>query len=157
MTALIADAVQEAVAELHARMRAGEALPKTSDEILELVVARAQRRRKSWLKRAREQSRNLQLIAPTMSTRELFDVICARDEQMKFFVRLYDALGDEPEARVLLFVVLEKGILFHETRLLAEELHTSSARVTSLKGRIIRRGRRIMAELTGADRQGGNT
>ena len=87
----------------------------------------------------------------------MFDLICARDEQTKLLTRLYQALEDEPQARLLLYLILEKGILFEETRLLAAELSTSTVHVTNMKRRIIRLSHRLMTELTGAGAKGGRT
>jgi hypothetical protein len=149
--------VHEAIAKLHAAQLAGEVLPTDGDAMLDLVVRKALRRWKALSKRAREQRHNLSLIKPILGTREMFDLICARDEQAKFFTRLYTELEDQPEARLLLYVILEKGILFHETRLLAQELHVSAAHVTNMKRRIVRLSRHIMSELTGVRPAGGRS
>jgi hypothetical protein len=151
----IADAVQEAIAEVYGLWRSGESTPLTPEDIEILVVERAERRWKSWSKRFREQQKNLDLVAPTLSTRDLFEVICARDEQAKLFVRIYEVLEDQPEARVMLYLILEQGYLFHESRLLAKELHTSTTHVTKMKRRIVRIAHRIMREFAGRDGLGG--
>jgi hypothetical protein len=155
--ASFSDAVQEAVTELHAQTVAGEPLPTEPDRLAALVLINARRRWKAWSKRAREQRTNLQSFAPTLGARELFELICARDEQLKLLTRLYHELRDEPEARLLLYLILEKGIQFHETRLLAEELATSTLQVTNMKRRIVRLAHKLMVELTGAAGRGGRT
>jgi hypothetical protein len=151
----IADAVQEAIAEVYGLWRSGAPMPQTLEDIETLVVEMARRRWKSWTKRFREQQKNLDLVAPTLSTRDLFEVICARDEQAKLFARIYEVLKDQPEARVMLYLILEQGYLFHESRLLAKEVHTSTTHVTKMKRRVVRIAHKIMREIAARDRLGG--
>jgi hypothetical protein len=147
----INDAVQEGIAAVLAQ----EELPETHDELVDLVVAHSRRTWKSWTKRMREQGRNLDLYAPTLSTIELFDIVCERDEHMTLLTRLYAALEDVPEAKLVLYAIQYRGLLFHETRLIAEETNLEEQRVTNLKRRIVRRARTIMIELTTAHLEGG--
>ena len=142
-----ADAVQEAIAELHALLASGGELPAITEEITALVVERAQRRWKAWCKRAGEQRKNLELIGRTLTPRELFDEICANDERKKLFTRLFEALEDRPEARKVLYLVLNKGFLFHETQLMAEKLKLHVDHITNIKRCIVRHAERIMREL----------
>ena len=149
------DVVQEAIAELHAEKSVGEQIPQTFDELEALLVIKAKRRWKAWSKRSREQRANLQLIEPTLTIQNMFDVICARDECDKFFAALFEAL--DPEAQLLLETLLVEGIPFQKTEELAQKQPTSIAHVTNMKRRIIRHAERIMAELTSTTRSGGKS
>lgn len=149
------DVVQDAIAEVHADKLGGGDVPQSFDELEALLVIKAKRRWKAWMKRAREQRANLQLIAPTLTIQNMFDVICARDECDKFFAALFDAL--DPEAQLLLETLLVEGIPFQKTDELAKKQPTSVAHVTNMKRRIIRHAERIMAELTSTTRSGGKS
>src|SRR5262249_20999191 len=109
----------------------------------------------AWTKRVREQSANLELIAPTLSIEDMFEVICARDEQGKFFAALFDAL--DPEAQILLDTLLRQGIPFHKTEELAKALRTTVPHITNMKRRLIRQAVPIMTELTSTARAGGKS
>lgn len=142
----LADAVHEVVTELFAtHAEGGEGFAQY--ELKALAILKVERRWHAWQKRARQRKRNLERYARTLKPADLFEVICARDEQHKLFAKMYDALADQPEARLLLYVLLKQGIPFRETAVLAELLGCSRSHVTNMKRRLVTLARNTMADL----------
>lgn len=142
----LADAVHEVVTELLAtHAEGGEGF--TQRELKALALLKVERRWHAWQKRARQRQKNLERYARTLKPADLFEVICARDEQHKLFAKMYDALADQPEARLLLYVLLKQGIPFRETAVLAELLGCSRSHVTNMKRRLVTLARNTMADL----------
>jgi hypothetical protein len=63
---------------------------------------------------------------------------------------MYDTLADQPEARLLLYVLLKQGLPFRDTALQAELLGCSRTHVTNMKRRLVRLAHTIMSELNSA-------
>lgn len=147
----ISDAVQEAIVEV----LSSEPLPATHEEAVQEVVKHSRRWMKSWAKRLRENSQKLDQYASEISTLDLFELICARDEVLRFLDQLYRELEEQPEAKMVLWAILEKGFQFHETKLIANEINLDEQHVTNLKKRIVRRARTVMIDLTSAHTKGG--
>lgn len=150
----IDDVVQEAITEQFAAWEAGEAVPDDLAIVEAALVVRANRRWKAWMKRARERERlaGFVEIDAALSTRDMFEVICARDECAKFFVALGDSL--DTEAQKLLEKLLAQGIAFEDTKGLAEPPAITEPHVHNMKRRIITHSRRIMANLIAAGKPG---
>lgn len=151
----IADVVQQAITAQLAEMHKGHPLPANEDDLVEEILVRAKRWRDALKKTTRERRHNLELYSNTLSMREMFDVICARQEQTKFYARLYDSL--DADGRLLLDVLLVEGVPFHRTQELQDRTGLPAALVTNLKRRIVRQSKPIMRELTGHPGAGGKS
>lgn len=151
----IDDVVQEAITEQLTAWKAGEPVPDDLADIEAKLIVRANRRWKAWMKRAREREgfKDLIEIDVTLSTRGMFEVICAQDECRKLFAALADSL--DADAQMLLKKLLKDGIAFNDTKGLADPPSLTEAHVRNMKRRIITHGRRIMAGLIAAGKRGG--
>jgi hypothetical protein len=149
------DAVQEASITLQAKWRTGEHRPATFDDVVDALVKAAKARHDDWRKTSRRRDANLRLLAPTMSSVDMFDVICARDEQQKFFTLLFDAL--DGEARIMLNVLLKEGIPFHKNKELGAGMHITTEHARRIKRRIVSHAKVIMRSCTAPVRKGGTS
>lgn len=145
------DVVQEAITEM---IETG-AVPSGHEAAVDEVVRLARRRWKSWKQRVLARSRSLDAHQTTLSSRDLFEVICARDEHMKFVELLYAEYAKEPAAVQVIYALIEKGFLYHQTKAIAEDVGAGPAYVSNLKRRIERSAKKIMIELTTVHPKGG--
>lgn len=149
------DVMQEAIAEQLAQWNSGTPLPRTLAELETELIAKARRRWKAWLKRGRERDRVKPLVKldATLTARDLFEVICARDECAKFFAALAESL--DAEAQVILLRLLKEGIAFGDTRTLAQTPGMNEVIIHNIKRRILSHSRRIMSEMVSTKHMGG--
>ncbi len=153
-SASAADAVQDVIAKLYTCFEAGEE-PRTHDELKALAELAARRRLAYWSRRERKRARSLESHGATLSTLDLFEVICARDENAKLLTRVSEEIGSDPEAKLLWISVVDRGIGFSESRLLAEIIGCETVHITNIKRRLVRVARNILKMLTSSGPGGG--
>jgi hypothetical protein len=148
-----ADAVQNVIADLFVSFNAGED-PRTYEELLVKAEQGVRRQLSTWGRGERRRAVNVNKHAATFTTGDLFELICQRDEQRKFFSRMYEEAERYPEAKQLLILVLENDMPFKKTRYLAQVLDWDPAVVKRNKRRLVSIGGRVMNELTDPNPKG---
>lgn len=146
----LADAVQEAIAEV---LELPE-VPATTEEAIDIVVEHARRRLKAWRKTTNERSRNLELMGRSAFEPELFDIICDRNEHIFLIQKLFGALSNDLNARMILYAVLKNGIPYHKTLELSYELDLPPPEIDTAKRRLIRQANKIMKDMIGPGSNG---
>jgi len=152
--ASVADAVQTIIAELYEQFEAGEG-PRTHEDLKVLAAVGVRKKLYAWRQRESRHTKQLAAHAATFTTGNLFELICRRDENAKFFARMYEEVERDPDAKMLLIMVLEKEFSFKQTRVLAEVMGYPKEYVTSIKRRLVRLGGKILEELNGSNPNGG--
>jgi hypothetical protein len=150
-----ADAVQSVIAELYEAYRRGDD-PRTQEALQAVAVRRVRNRRTYWARREREHAAKAAAHAQELTARDLFEIICVRDEQQKLYELMLKAfpLDKEPEARMVLVAICHMDI--GDPERLAKVAFVSVPRVKNIIRRLARKAATLSAKLNSSNGAGGS-